>query len=61
MARPIPLRLLTDVATLKPYENNSGRGEDFGADIGLDKVRLEVGSIEKKSEGGTTIVGKAML
>lgn len=61
MVKPIPLKLLRDVATLRSYTNDSGRGQTFGADVELKNIRIEVGNIEKKDVGGVIIVGKALL
>lgn len=61
MIKPIPKRLLPHSCIYKEYLGNTGEGDEWGKDIPLSHVKIEIKMQLKVTSNGREVVGNARL
>lgn len=59
--KPIPKRLLPHKCVYKEYLDNTGEGDEWGADTPLSFVKIEEKTVLKVTSNGREIVGNARM
>lgn len=61
MIKPIPKRLLPHKCIYKEYLGNTGEGDEWGEDIPLNYVKIELKMQLKVTSNGREVIGNARM